>query len=162
MRAITTAGYVGLLRPAPGTWGSALAVGLAVALHALGGFPTLLLATLLSFALGLWAVARDTAGAADPDRSEIVIDEVVGQWVTLLPFSGLLWAHGIGGTILPWPGLLGGFLFFRLFDIWKPWPIRVFDRMKTPFGVMADDVVAGVFAALTLLATGGIAHGFLR
>jgi len=74
----------GLLRPAPGTWGSALAIGLGLVILRYLGFPFLVLATAAVTALGFWAVSRELAATPDADPAEIVIDEVAGQWLTLL------------------------------------------------------------------------------
>jgi phosphatidylglycerophosphatase A len=159
IRAIATAGYVGLLRPAPGTWGSAAAIPLAWGLHGLGGFPLLAAATVAAFALGLWAVARLTANEADPDRPEIVIDEVVGQWIALWPLSAGLWHAGADPWLFPWPGWVGAFVMFRLFDIWKPWIIARADRRGGALGVMLDDVLAGLAAALVVAGAAAVSHG---
>ena len=75
--------------------------------------------------------------------SHIVIDEVVGQWIALMPLSAGLWFAGAPPQLFPWPGWVVGFLLFRLFDIWKPGPVGWADRRKGPTGVMLDDVVAG-------------------
>jgi phosphatidylglycerophosphatase A len=159
-RWIATFGGVGLAPKAPGTWGSLAALPFGYGLHVLGGFPVLVLATLIVFAVGWWATARETEGQDDHDPSEIVIDEVAGQWIALWALSGGLWFAGQPPHIFPWPGLLGGFLLFRLFDIFKPWPVSVFDRMSTPFGVMMDDVVAGILASAVVLVGAALAHGW--
>lgn len=160
IRAVTTVFGVGRLRPAPGTWGSAVAVPLAWALHGLGGFAALGLATLAVIALGLWAVARDLPGRADPDPSEIVVDEVAGQWLALWPVSLGAMHTGAAFTAL-WPGILAGFVLFRLFDIWKPGPVGWAERLPGARGVMADDLVAGLLAALGVVALAALAHGVL-
>jgi phosphatidylglycerophosphatase A len=81
------------------------------------------------------------------DHRSLVWDEFIGQWLALLPLLGaLLPADGLAGW-MP----LAGFALFRLFDVWKPWPIRWLDRrVKGGFGVMIDDAIAGVFAAIVL------------
>lgn len=157
---IGTVCYVGHLRPAPGTWGSLAALPVAWALHQLGGFPLLALATAIAFAKGWWATAQMTRGAADHDPSEIVVDELVGQWIALLPLSFLAWTHGIPALAM-WPGWVAAFLFFRLFDIWKPGPVGWADRRADALGVMLDDVIAGVFAAISTTALGMIWHGVM-
>lgn len=159
-RAVATLGGVGLLRPAPGTWGSAAAVPLAWGLHLLGGFPLLLLATGVVTALGVWAIGAMTEGAADHDPSEAVIDEVAGQWVALFPLSGGLWWIGAepGAIVSAWPGWVLGFALFRLFDVWKPGPVGRADRMNTPIGTVLDDLIAGALAALAVAALGALAH----
>ena len=159
-RALATFGYVGLLRPASGTWGSAAALPVAWALHALGGPLLLTLAAALLYFAGLRAVATLTAGDADPDRSEIVVDEVVGQWIALLPVSA--GAAMAGAPVLAlWPGILAAFLAFRLFDIVKPWPANRFDARKDATGVMADDVIAGIYAAIAVAVLAAVAHGVM-
>ncbi len=158
-RLIATFFGVGRLPWAPGTWGSLAALPLAYAMHVLGG-PGLLLAGILAAGLGgLWAVGNLTAGEADPDRSEIVIDEVVGQWIALMPLSAGLWLTGASPHVFPWPGWVTAFVLFRFFDVVKPWPINRADAMKTPLGVMLDDVLAGFAAALLVALSALLAHG---
>ena len=60
-----------------------------------------------------------------------------------------------------WPALVAGFIFFRLFDIFKPWPISWADNKETAFGVMLDDVLAGIFAAIATILSAGIYHGVI-
>lgn len=160
-RLVATAFGIGRLPGAPGTWGSAAAIPVAWVLHGLAGFPALALATLAAFAIGWWATARATAGSADKDPSEIVIDEVVGQWIALWPLSAGLWHAGADPWVFPWPGWVGAFLMFRLFDIWKPGPVGWADRRHGPLGVMLDDVVAGILAAIVVAAAAGVAHGIM-
>jgi phosphatidylglycerophosphatase A len=160
-RFIATFGFVGLIPVAPGTWGSLAALPTGYLLHRLGGFPLLALATLAAYALGTWATASETRGAPDPDPSHIVIDEVVGQWIALMPLSAGLWFAGAPPQLFPWPGWVSAFLLFRLFDIWKPGPVGWADRRKGPAGVMLDDVVAGLIAAVLVTLLAGIAHGWL-
>jgi phosphatidylglycerophosphatase A len=161
-RPIVTFLYVGHLRPASGTWGSAAAVPAAYALHLLGGFPLLAAATALALALGWWATAAWLEATGRDDPSEVVIDEVVGQWIALFPLSGGLWAMGADPALFPWPGWLGAFVMFRLFDIWKPGPIGRADRRPGAAGVMLDDVLAGIAAALVVSAAAALSHGLIR
>ena len=157
IRAITTVFFVGHLRPAPGTWGSAAAIPLAWALHVAGGFGLLLVATLAVTGLGWWAVGRATQDSTDKDPSEIVIDEVAGQWIALWPVS--LGAQMAGAEFWAlWPGVLTAFIAFRLFDVLKPGPVGWADRQEGAFGVMADDVIAGWLAALVVAVLAFIAH----
>lgn len=158
-RLIATGFGTGLLPAAPGTFGALLALPLAALLHWAGSFPLLAVATAAAFAAGLWATARQTAGGPGTDPQEIVIDEVVGQWIALFPLSAGLWWLGAPPGLFPWPGWVGAFLLFRFFDILKPPPVRWADRMKTPLGVMLDDVLAGLMAAAVLLAGAAVAHG---
>ncbi|SDE29864.1 phosphatidylglycerophosphatase A [Paracoccus isoporae] len=160
-RLICTWFGAGLLRPAPGTWGSAVAVILGVLLHRLGHFPLLLAATAAVTALGFWAVPRYTRGMADPDRSEIVIDEVAGQWLALCFPSFGFWQAGLPADSFPYPGWLAAFLFFRLFDIRKPWLVGRADRDGGVRGVMLDDLWAGLFAGLATMLAAAISHLWL-
>ncbi|KMK66956.1 phosphatidylglycerophosphatase A [Puniceibacterium sp. IMCC21224] len=157
---IATVLGVGYLRPAPGTWGSLAALPLFWALHVAGGIALCVLATVIVFGVGWWATMRETAGSDDDDPSEIVIDEVVGQWIALWPVSFGAGMMGVDVTRL-WPGWVAGFLLFRLFDIWKPWLVGMADRRGDALGVMLDDVIAGVFAALVAIILAGLAHGLL-
>ena len=159
-RALATVGYVGLIRPAPGTWGSLAALPLAWVVHWLAGFPGLVAGIVVVTLAGWWAVAEAATGLADPDASEFVIDEVAGQWIALLPVSAGAWARELDPLAL-WPGILAAFLLFRLFDIWKPGPIGTMDRLGTPWGVMADDLLAGVAAALGVVLLAALAHGLM-
>ncbi|MFL4471028.1 phosphatidylglycerophosphatase A [Tateyamaria armeniaca] len=157
---IATVCGVGYLRPAPGTWGSAVALPMAWVLHLLGGFPLLLVALIATFAKGWWATRVLTDGQTDHDPSEIVVDEVVGQWIALLPLSYAAWDRGID-ILAMWPGWIAAFVLFRLFDIWKPLWVGTADRRGDALGVMLDDVIAGVFAAIGVLALAALAHGVL-
>lgn len=130
-RAIASLGGIGFLRPAPGTWGSAAVLPLAL----LPGWVSLIAALVFAVA-GYWAVARLPEAAADPGW--VVVDEAAGQSLALAAASG-------------WVGALLAFTLFRAFDILKPGPVGWADRQKGPFGVMADDIIAGALAAVVLL-----------
>jgi len=137
----------GLAPVAQGTFGSLAALLPWLLLRELP-LPIYLAVLLLGFAVGVWAC--DIAGRAlgVDDHRSLVWDEFIGQWIALLPLliPGLLPASG-----LAWWMLLAGFALFRLFDVWKPWPISWLDRyLKGGMGVMIDDVVAGIFAAIVL------------
>jgi len=157
---IGTVAGVGYLRPAPGTWGSLVALPVAWGLHVVGGFWLLSIAVVAAFAKGLWATGVMTQSSADHDPSEIVIDEVVGQWIALLPLSYAAWSRGLDISVL-WPGWVAAFILFRLFDITKPGPIGQADRRGDAMGVMLDDVIAGVFAAIGVMVLAGLWHGVL-
>lgn len=125
---------------ASGTAGSVLGVVCYLPLAA-AGLPALAVAVVVLFIAGVWAagVCGERYGAHDHGR--IVVDEIVGMLITLA-----------GIPAQPY-WLLAGFLLFRLSDIVKPFPAGRIDRLwRTPFGVMADDVVAGVYANLALQA----------
>jgi len=138
---------VGLIPIAPGTWGSLAALLVAWAVQSLWGAPALAFAAAIVFAAGWWAASAvaSTSGVQDPGA--VVIDEVAAQWLVLLAAPADPVAWGVG------------FLLFRLFDIWKPWPVRWADRrVKGGFGIMLDDIVAAVYALLAMrvvLAIGG-------
>lgn len=147
----------GHLKPAPGTWGSLAALIVAVPLHMIGGPLLLILGIVLAFGLGLWATRLETAGQENHDPSEIVIDEVVGQWLAILPVS--IGAAHVGAPVMAlWPGWITAFVFFRLFDIWKPGPVGHADRRNDALGVMLDDVIAGLMAAVVVIAFAAFAH----
>ncbi len=126
-------GPCGFAPVAPGTVGTLGAIPLYWALSWLT-LPAYLAVTLLVIVVGSVAAQRAGRYWGVADASPIVIDEVAGYLVTmaLVPFS--------------WPAAVAGFLLFRLFDVLKPWPASAFDRVKNGFGVVMDDVAAGVFA----------------
>lgn len=129
----------GLAPVAQGTFGSLAAI-LPWLLLRQFSWSLNLLVIVIGFAIGVWAC--DIAGrklGVDDHRS-LVWDEFIGQWIALLP-----------ALLAPWWAIVPGFALFRLFDVWKPWPIGYLDRhLKGGLGAMVDDVVAGVFAALVL------------
>ena len=157
---IATFFHVGHLRPAPGTWGSLAALPCAWALPVAGGPLLLSLGVVVAFTLGMWATRLETKGKDDHAPSEIVIDEVAGQWLAFLPVSIGATHAGVALTAL-WPGWVTAFLAFRLFDIWKPGPIGWADRRGDALGVMLDDIFAGLAAALCVMAGAAISHGVL-
>lgn len=135
----------GYVAPAPGTVGSLSAVGLAVLLdRSLGWEPlwfgVLALAWLVP---AVWASGVFASRCGEKDPGAVVVDEVVGQWITL--------AGAVAVTPKMW---LAAFLLFRGFDIWKPFPIRLLERLGGGVGIVADDVMAGVYAATTLFVIG--------
>jgi len=156
-RLIATFFGVGNLRPAPGTWGSLAALPVAYLIHLLGGFPLFAVATVAVFAIGWWATTRETQGKAEHDPSEIVIDEVAGQWIALWPVSAGAWHVGADMLAL-YPGWIMAVALFRLFDIWKPGPVGWADRRPDAFGVMMDDVIAGSMAAVLVALSAALAH----
>jgi len=145
-RLIATFFYVGHMRPAPGTWGSfaALIVGWFIAVTL--GATALLVASALAFGVGYWATQKYTFGKEDHDPSEVVIDEVVGQWLALWPVAVV--APVMSPVSLALCTL--AFALFRLFDIWKPGLVGWADRQDGALGVMLDDVIAGVMAGLVM------------
>lgn len=154
---IATFFYVGHMRPAPGTWGSLAALPVAYVIIKLGGWPLLAIAAIAAYFAGLWATRAETAGQDNHDPSEIVIDEVVGQWIALLPVAFGAQLTGLPVVVL-WPGWIAAFVLFRLFDITKPWLVGWADRRDDAVGVMLDDVIAGVFAALGVVGLAVLFH----
>jgi len=129
----------GLMRPAPGTWGTIGALPFAILLKVAGGWPLLLAALVLVTLAGYWAAGQYEKDSNTHDSGIIVIDEVAGVWLTLLfvPLTPLT--------------ILAGFLLFRFFDILKPWPVSWCDKkVGGALGVMADDIAAGIYAAIVL------------
>ena len=156
-RMIATVFGIGHLRPAPGTWGSLAALPLAYGLHLLGGFWLFFLATIIVTGLGWWATQQEIVGQEDQDPSEVVIDEVAGQWIALWPVSfGAMFADV--DMLQLWPGILTAFVVFRLFDILKPGPVGWADGLEGPTGVMRDDVIAGWLSALVVAVLAAVTH----
>lgn len=154
--AVATVG-VGYMPVAPGTWGSAVGVGIyllvrgasaqVLAYAVARGWSvtqfesfrmTLLLVIVIAITFaGIWAASRAESLLGRKDPGAVVVDEVAGQLITFLfvPFDAGLWA------------IFAGFLAFRTFDIWKPYPIRRLESLEAGLGIMADDVLAGAYAA---------------
>jgi phosphatidylglycerophosphatase A len=131
---------VGRLPLAPGTWGSLAALPFAWLIAWLLGARALLIAAALLFLIGWWAAGRVSRATGVKDAGAIVVDEVMGQWLTLVVTPP---------DTVPY---IAGFVLFRIFDIAKPWPARWIDeRLTGGLGIMADDVVAGFYAATALL-----------
>lgn len=157
---IATFGGVGHLRPMPGTWGSAAGVLTAWALHAIGGTWLVLVMIPLVYFAGIWGTRAEIERTGIEDPSHVVVDEVVGQWIALLPV--LIGADHAGANVLAlWPGWITAFVAFRAFDILKPGPIGWADRRGDVTGVMLDDVFAGIAAALTVGILGGLSHAVM-
>jgi len=132
----------GLLKPGPGTYGSVLAV---LIWRLLAYFldltrPQLALLTLvlaiLATVIGIPAASRVARESGSKDPQMVVIDEAAGQWVALL-FAAPIWKHYVLALVL-----------FRLFDILKPPPVRQLERLPEGMGIMADDLMAGVYAVI--------------
>lgn len=126
---------VGLLPKAPGTWGSLLGV-LLVFLTGWNIF--LYAAVLISLVTAGDLAFRSLADKSDKDPHYVVIDEVIGIFVTFLLIP------------LSWPSMILGFILFRLFDVWKPFPVRLFEQIPGYWGIVADDIAAGIYAWIVL------------
>lgn len=134
----------GLLPRAPGSWGSLLALPLGWGLRGAFGRAGLAAAAGLAFGAGCWAAGRIARASGRPDPGLVVIDEIMGQLLALLPARRDPAAYALA------------FLLFRLFDIAKPWPIGRIDRtVGGGFGVMLDDALAAGYAVLAQMAIGG-------
>ncbi|TYB16578.1 phosphatidylglycerophosphatase A family protein [Aggregatibacter actinomycetemcomitans] len=131
----------GLLRPAPGTWGSLVGVILGALLLPALGAKTFFILTALCFCIGIWLCERTSHDMGVHDHGSIVWDEIVAVFLVLLavPQVSLLWCAI-------------AFVTFRLFDILKPYPIRYFDeKLTNGFGIMADDILAAGYSIVVIL-----------
>lgn len=129
----------GLARKAPGTWGTLAGLAFVPVLQWLA-LPIALAIIVFATLFGVWLCGKVAKDLGVHDHGGIVWDEIVGIWLTLI----LLPAH--------WTWWLAGFVVFRLFDILKPWPISVLDRkVSGGLGIMLDDLLAAVLAAVVLL-----------
>lgn len=134
----------GFLNPAPGTWGSLAALPFGIIIYALGGAYALIIAAIIITLIGLWASHKFDNDMDGHDSKMIVIDEVAGQWITLIPAAL--------NPIL----IIIAFILFRFFDILKPWPISFIDKeIKGAAGVMFDDIAAGICAAIVIIILDG-------
>ena len=133
---VATLGGIGRLKPAPGTWGSLVVLPLAV----FGPMIALLLGLLVTL-LGFFATRAVLRDAPDEDPGWIVVDEAAGMLIAL---AGLTAEASIWGVLI-------AFGLFRIFDIFKPWPISWADQQSGAFGVMLDDIVAGALVAAALM-----------
>jgi phosphatidylglycerophosphatase A len=133
---------LGLIPVAPGTWGSLGGLAVAWVLNQYLGWPAWSFAVLaiVGTAPGIWAADRTASQAGKKDPGIVVVDEVLGQWLTLAAMTDP--SHG-------WQWLVG-FGLFRLFDIWKPPPVRSLEALPGGAGIVADDLGAGVYGALVL------------
>ena len=136
---------IGWIPLAPGTFASAAALPFGWLLVLLG-WQAVLIGAGLATMLGIWACGVHARKVGLYDPSECVLDEVAGQWVALVPIALQL----RGGD---WRPYVMAFLLFRLFDIFKPWPISAAERLPGGFGVMMDDCLAGLAAAVLLYGT---------
>lgn len=149
--AISTCG-VGLLPFAPGTFGALIGVaifyGLFVVCKPTPQYfqATLIIASIIVSALGLWASNRGEKIFGEKDAQRIVVDEVAGQMISFTLIAPLLVAELSNPTVV----IIIGFLLFRAFDIFKPYPIKQLQDLPAGLGVMFDDIVAGIYAAVVL------------
>jgi phosphatidylglycerophosphatase A len=125
----------------PGTVGSLGGLAIAVLLHSVWGIERLgiLTAVLLLVLPAIWSATQTERIVQKQDPGIVVVDEVLGQWVALA-----------GATEWNWKTYLVAFVLFRLFDIWKPQPVRAAEALPSGTGIVADDLIAGLYAALIL------------
>jgi phosphatidylglycerophosphatase A len=137
---ISTLGPVGFLPKAPGTWGSAVAVIVSPFLFYPFTLPVRIAILVLLFIFGALASTQAEKSLGTKDPGCVIIDEVLGQWVTFTPF-----------VIMTGWQFITGFILFRIFDILKPWPVRQSENwLKSGWGIMIDDAIAGIYAAICL------------
>lgn len=151
---------VGYLPLAPGTFGSAVGVGIYLlvqsastqvfafaaargwSVEVLESFQVTFMLLLIAglTLVGIWAASRTEKLLGRKDPGIVVVDEVAGQLIAFLfvPFNSGWWV------------IITGFIAFRLFDIWKPYPIRRLEALESGLGIMADDVLAGIYAAILM------------
>ncbi len=133
---------VGTLRPGPGTWGSVAAVllwaGVAQYFPASLRLPLITLLIILAVAIGIPAATRVARALGKKDPQHVVIDEVAGQLITLVAVP------------LHWKAMLTGLILFRVFDMWKPFPVRNLEKLPEGTGIVADDVAAGVYGLIVM------------
>ena len=134
---ISTGAGVGLSPVAPGTFGTAAALLIYYVLPVPSASPIFLSIILLGLIIGIWATGI-LSTCNDPDPGKVVWDEYVGLWITcfLLPKT--------------WGWLICAFFLFRIFDILKPWPIRRVESLPKGWGIMLDDVLAGIYGNLCI------------
>lgn len=130
---------------APGTAGSVAALAIGIVLHEYAGFAPWHFAVLAAVLFGpaVWASGVTAQVKQLKDPQIVVVDEVIGQWIAMA-----------GATTLNWKSYLAALALFRLFDVWKPPPVRQLEALPGGLGINADDVMAGVYAAVVLFAAG--------
>jgi phosphatidylglycerophosphatase A len=143
---IATGFGIGLLPAAPGTWASLASLPCGWLIRVEFGLTGLLAAAAIAFVVGWWAAARVARASGIGDPGAVVIDEIAAQFLVL------------AAAPLDWRFYLAAFLLFRLFDIWKPFPVNWLDRtVKGGFGIMLDDIAAALYAlALILIGYGAL------
>ncbi|HUI76394.1 MAG TPA: phosphatidylglycerophosphatase A [Bryobacteraceae bacterium] len=130
---------------APGTAGSLAALAIAIALHEYAGFAWwhFLVLAAIGTAPAIWSATITARTLEVKDPGVVVVDEVLGQWIALA-----------GAHPFNWKSYAAAFALFRLFDIWKPPPVRQLEALPEGTGIVADDLMAGCYAALVLFLAG--------
>ena len=149
-RLLATSFGVGYLPVAPGTWGALLAILLWLPLYLWASpaacFWTTLAAAVIYTVAGTWA-SSESEKYWGKDPVIACADETVGQWISLLPLLPL----SAGAEASPWWMILVSLALFRLFDIFKPLGIRAMERLPRGYGMMADDILSGVYAVIIIV-----------
>ena len=130
----------GFIKPGPGTWGTAVAFLISALIYVSGvpdNFFIPVILTLLFYVAGLWSIGMLENDWEDDDQ-RILVDEMIGYWISMIMIP------------VSWTSLILAFFLFRAFDISKPLGIRRFDEIKTNWAVLVDDVVAGIYANISL------------
>ncbi len=150
----------GLLPKAPGTWGSLSALPFAYIISVYTSPYAMIFGTIALFFIGIWASDKIEKNAQVKDPGFIVVDEVVGQWIALLPLPFLYSFLNPDSFYLYFAVIAAvAFIAFRIFDIWKPWPVNYVDKnVHGGYGIMLDDVIAGMYA---LIITSALAAGMV-
>ena len=142
--------YVGFLRPAPGTWGSIVAIILAYILLKTITFLTFCLLLLFVILIGFWGTKKYIGkNSENSDPAEVVVDEVIGQWIAVLPIGYIIQLHefNVEGLWFVW---IWAFVSFRFFDIVKLGLVGWADNLRGALGVLLDDILAGIAAGFTV------------
>tara|TARA_Y100000992_G_C21103635_1_gene413855 strand:- start:242 stop:718 length:477 start_codon:yes stop_codon:yes gene_type:complete len=149
---IATFFYVGFLRPAPGTWGSIAGIISAYTFLQITNFLAFCFLLIFSILIGFWTTKKYIEQNPEKsDPSEVVIDEVIGQWIAILPV-GYIFQLEQANTENLWIFWLWAFVSFRFFDIVKLGLVGWADKLGGALGVILDDILAGIAAAITLTA----------
>ena len=147
---ISTFFYVGFLRPAPGTWGSIAGIILAYILLITTDFFSFCLILLFTILIGFWSTKNYIEKNSEKsDPSEVVIDEVIGQWIAVLPLGYIMKMAEISSEEL-WFVWLWAFVSFRFFDVLKMGLVGWADNLGGALGVLLDDILAGIAASFTV------------
>ena len=151
IKIVPTFFYAGFLRPAPGTWGSLAGISLAYIFLELISFSTFCFLLILIIVFGFLTTKKYLENNPEKsDPSEVVIDEVIGQWITILPLAYEFNFVQTDNEKL-WIAWIWAFFSFRFFDIIKLGLVSWADNLKGALGVILDDIFAGISAALTVI-----------
>lgn len=142
--------YVGFIRPAPGTWGSIVGIILAYIVLKIVTFITFCLLLLFVILIGFWSTIKYIEKNSEKsDPAEVVVDEVIGQWIAVLPIGYMIQLPEFGSEGL-WFVWIWAFVSFRFFDIVKLGLVGWADNLGGALGVLLDDILAGIAAGFTV------------